>query len=510
MRFTLPPPSASLTEARDSSHPLAGGVASAILDAIEQCDDSDPLAGAHERIRQALGGESRGAELFSYWASRSPGNPRGEMRYRWELCHRRGVRLPAFAQDESTWRAWRQAEQTLLERDPFEFELKLITPIVLTENIELLADAAGRGDDVARVLRDEALSVVRRDFAMHVQGLEPWQDTFALWCLTRRLRTLGLLHPLAVAIATGYAASVTEEGCLPGLRFPFHKTPLVSASAQLASALVALGLELPLVARLAEFVARAQLPSGGWGDGSSEADVLTTLVAFDLLARIDPSFDTGRPQRYLKSVQQPSGLWGALGPEAPWLSSELVALFIAADQPFAHRFRWPYLPPANRDAKTGLPFFAYFSALAALFAELPGLAQSSVELGFVDLIGFRAFNNAFGQERGDQVLRAFAEALSEIDGTRSIRDGGDEFIVIAAPGRGSLEQELELFRRTWPPRFAYHFGAEVPPVAPRILTGRAAGARLVRAREHLGKGITELKHRESRGTGLLVSAGEIG
>ncbi len=511
MRLTLPPPSASLAQASRSTDPLTLRVSQAILKAVARQDLADPFAGAHARIQLSLGRALNLDELFAYWASRSAGNPRGDMRYRWELCHRRGVRMPSYADDEKNWIAWRKAEQPSVEREPFEFELRLNTPIVLTENAELLAEAKGRGHVVAAQLLEEALTVMRRDFALHVQGLDPWQDTFALWCLTRRTRTLGLLHPLAVAIATGYAAGVSEEErSLLGVRFPFHRLPLVSASAQLASALLALGLHLPLVGELLEFVAEQQLQGGGWGDASDEADVLTTLVGFDLMARIDPSFDCNRPREALESLLGRGSMWRAIGPDAPWLSAEVLALLVAAEQPFAERFRWPYLAPENRDFKTGLPFFAYFSALSGLFSALPGISRSRVELGFVDLIGFRAFNNTFGQERGDEVLRAFAEELSGLANAAVVRDGGDEFIVIGAPERTGLLQDLEEFRHAWPARFTELFGADVPPVAPRILVGATRGGSLVPAREHLGKRITALKDQSSDATGLLVDDGEIG
>jgi GGDEF domain-containing protein len=379
--------------------------------------------------------------------------------------------------------------------------------VVLAENAELLALVAEGGDALAEDLLAEAAPVLRRDFAGFVQALDPWQDTFALWCLTRRLRALLLLHPLAVAIATCYAAA---PGPVLGTRFPFHRQPLVSASAQLASSLLSLGLDLDLVAELVDFVAGERLPSGGWGDATDEADVLTTLVAADLMVRIDPSFDFGPTRELLEGMQGRDDLWRAIGPEAPWLSAEVVTLLLAARQPFALRFRWPYLPPANRDHKTKLPFYAYFAELGRLFAALPGLRGATVELGFIDLVGFRAFNNAYGQERGDEVLRAFAQELEGIDAVRAIRDGGDEFILVAAPERRGLKNALDGFRRDWPDRFRERFGADVPPVAPRILVGHTRGKGLISAREELGKRITTLKHAEAGPEGVMVDAGELG
>lgn len=493
--------------------PLIESAREALCSALAELSRSDPFAGAAIRMRRELGLAADADELFRYWESRAAGNPRGEMRYRWELTHRRGVPMPAFAPDAKGWGPWRAAEQPLFESDPFAFEERLTTPIVLTENAELLADASAAGDALAERLLAEAAPVLRRDFAAFVQERDPWQDTFALWCVARRPRVLALLHPLAVAIATCYAAGIpADRDHVEGLRFPFHRAPLTSASAQLATALYALGSDLELVARLAAFVERARLPGGGFGDASESADVLTTLVAADLCARVDPAFDPEPTTRALSELAGPRGLFRAVGPDAPWLTGEVLALFSLFERPFAERFRWPFLAAANRDHKTGLPFFAYFADLARLFSALPGLATAEAELAFIDLVGFRTFNNRYGQDAGDAVLGAFARELETLAACRSVRDGGDEFLVIGAPTRSGLCVDLEKFRHEWPLRFRARFGADVPPVAPRILAGRARAGRLVAAREELGRAITALKNAGSGadGAGVLVDRGAIG
>ena len=143
--------------------------------------------------------------------------------------------------------------------------------------------------------------------------------------------------------------------------------------------------------------------------------------------------------------------------------------------------------------------------LARLFASLPSLAASETELGFIDLAGFRAFNNAHGQDAGDAVLAAFAGALSGVDAAAAIRDGGDEFLLVGAPARGGLSRDLDSFRRAWPAAFRARFGADVPPVAPRILVTKTRGGDLRAAREVLGRTIASLKDREKPGPeGVLV------
>jgi GGDEF domain-containing protein len=172
---------------------------------------------------------------------------------------------------------------------------------------------------------------------------------------------------------------------------------------------------------------------------------------------------------------------------------------------FADRFRWPHAPAANRDHKTRLPFYAWFDLLARLFAALPGLATAETEVAFLDLAGFRAFNNAHGQDAGDAVLAAFAAELARLDAASAIRDGGDEFVVLGAPARTGLARDLQAFRRAWPGLFRARFGADAPTVAARILVTRTRGASLRQARETLGRTIGTLKNRDKPGPeGLLV------
>ncbi|HEU4410725.1 MAG TPA: GGDEF domain-containing protein [Polyangiaceae bacterium] len=486
--------------------------ADAVARAAAAAPDVEPLKGALVRAAAALGRPADPRALLRHWQSRTPGTAQSDARYRWELSHRIGAPVPAYAGPPPSWRAWRPGDQARLERDPFDFELSLLLPVVLSENAELLIELAapgGEGAPVAHELLGEAAPILRRDFARYVQMASPWDDTFALWCLARRPNALSLLHPLAVAIAACYAA--TTEGPVRGARFPYHDRPLASASAHLAGALLTLGSDLELAARLADFVRDARRASGGWGDAAEPDDPLTTLVCADLLARVDPTFDPRPTLAFLRSAQAPDGLWRALGPDAPWLTLEVLAWAEGARRPFAERFRWPHRAEAMRDHKTGLPFFAYFSDLAELFAALGGLADAPTELAFIDLIGFRAFNNRFGQTAGDDVLREFAAELAGIAEACAIRDGGDEFVVVAAPTRAGLARTMDSFRRAWPVRFRAVFGDDVPPVAPRVLVARTRGRGLRRAREELGRGITGLKNDPSAHPleGILVDAGDL-
>ena len=130
---------------------------------------------------------------------------------------------------------------------------RLLTPIILSDSLDLLEDVSHRPGDsgvAARAFLDEALPKARRDAAGWVQELRAWADTWALWAMARRPGALTLLYPFAAAIAGSYAASAQRAGgTVLGTRFPFHEVPLVSGSAQLASGLVALGVHPNLAGR---------------------------------------------------------------------------------------------------------------------------------------------------------------------------------------------------------------------------------------------------------------------
>lgn len=491
---------------------LARGRA-ALADALAGTTDAEPLRAAMVRSGRGAADAGEAAHrLVAWWRTRTPGSIKSDARYRWELTHRIGVPMPAYAGAPSTWRGWHRREQPRVESDPFEVELRLLLPVVLAENLELLLEL---GEDAEDLLA-EAAPLLRRDFARHAMMNDAWEDTFALWCLTRYPRTRAFLHPIAVAIAACWAA--TADVPVLGVRFPYHGHPLTSASAHLAAGLSTLGMDLSRVAALATWLRGVRHPSGGWSDDAedeADGDPLTTLVVADALSALDPTFDLAPTLSFFAKVQHEDGFFRALGPDAPWLTREVLAFAERASRPFPARFRWPHRTPGALDHKTGLPSFAYFVDVARMFAELPGLAGAQTELVFIDLIGFRAFNNRFGQDAGDHVLAELAVVLEEFAARThacAIRDGGDEFLVVGAPsGERAVAKAMDDFRLAWPARFRARFGADVPPVAPRMLVATARGAQLRAAREELGRGITTLKNDASAHPteGLLRDVGEV-
>lgn len=468
----------------------------ALCEAAESPERRSPLAATLLLAGHRLGAAVTLAEQLEFWQSRSPGTQVGEDRYRWEL---RQARAPdaAWCPPRDDWRTWRAKDQDVFEGKPDDFEERLTVPLSIVDGIELLEllmQERGRVGSGALELLAEAMPICRRDYARFVSGAHAWNDTFALFALTERPRALERLQPFAIAIAACWVPSARAEGLLRGTRFPFHQRPLDSACAMLACGLLALGQDLDVLARLAERVRSTQRESGGWGDDGDAEDVLTTYVVAHLLARVDPEFDPASAAGFLCSNQDERGFFRALGPETPWLTEAILQYLVEASLPFDARFRWPHLLDANRDSKTKLPFYAYFVQLCEMFTQLPSLGAADFRVAFLDLVGFREFNNRFGQERGDSVLAALAEELDSIPSMVAIRDGGDEFLLVSAPTGHGMTAAIESFRERWPARFRERFGDDAPVVEARVLTATTTGSHLRAARELLGREVGVLKN----------------
>lgn len=464
--------------------------------AAENPERRSPVAASLALAGRRLGADVHPTDQVAFWESRSPGTSVGEDRYRWELHHTR-AKDANWCPPRSDWKTWRPKDQQLFNDRPDSFEERLTVPLSIAESLALLDQLArSRGDDAdrARALLAEALPICRRDYAAFAQGAHVWTDTFALFALTSRPRALEWLQPFAIAIAACYVPTAQTDGLLKGQRFPFHKRPLVSASAMLASGLLILGQDLQVLARLAAAMTALQQSNGGWGDDDEPADVFTTYLVAQLLARTDPAFDPLSAGEFLVRQQNDNGFWYALGPEAPWLTDRVLLYLQEASLPFAERFRWPHLPDANRDSKTRLPFYSYFIQLCELFTELPSLGETDCRVAFLDLCGFRAFNNQYGQERGDAVLAELARVLESLPSTVAIRDGGDEFLLVGAPTGGGMTQAVTTFRKQWPLRFRECFGGDAPVVLPRVLTATTLCKKLRATREELGRAVGHLKH----------------
>jgi GGDEF domain-containing protein len=462
---------------------------------------------------QRFGSDVDSIPLLVAWSERHTGG--SSLRYPWEISTRHMRHWPSYVGPREGWRPWRAGDiAALVEEGPRVFEDRFLIPLILADTFEFLAsnaEKAGPAGDLARSLLEPARSAIRRDAAPYTRETHAWGDTWALWCFARRPHMLRFLYPYALAIADAYAEATWRNGGreVLGTGYPFHGVPLVSASAQLASGLAGLGYHPQLLANLTGYVAAQQDVRGGWGDSSGPPDVLTTFVAAELLAGLDPGYDPAPTIAFLTRCQRPEGWWTAYGPETAWLTTEIEAWLQRAGLPFPARFRWPQMILAQRDRRTGLPLYGYYADLAALCRALPGLAASGVELAFLDLVGFREVNNRLGMAAGDEVLVAFANALAAIPEAMAVRDGGDEFLVLGPPGGRGLARKMEDFRHSWPAVYHARFGADAPAVVPRILVAQTEGRHLIWLRDDLGRRVGDLKHqfRDVGATGVQVDLG---
>jgi GGDEF domain-containing protein len=417
------------------------------------------------------------------------------MRYRWGLSYRAEPGSVAYAASPSP-RWWRPAEAELKADNIKAYGRRLMTPIVIATQFEFWGRVAEQAEDpemarAAEALLAEATPIAEHDLAEWNMALDPWRDTFGLWLLLRHLHAVGRLRDATFALALRYAGIAQREDGVRGRKYPFHQTPFVSADAALATALWRFGVYPTLLPRLRDRVRGYQRTDGGWSDGDQPSDVLTTLVAADLLSGLDPGWDPEPTVAFLLEHQEPAGWWRALDPEVPWLTGAVAEWLDDSRRPFAERFTWPQAAIWARDRTTGLPTMAFFDELAGL---LTSLGEVPIELAFSDLAHFHDFNNTFGMEAGDRALRTYAEALASIPGSLVVRDGGDEVLIVGAPTvTGSLRAQLDEFRRAWPAWAQAHADVRPGEVVPRILTVEGTAGELRRLRNALGSQIGTFK-----------------
>jgi GGDEF domain-containing protein len=487
-----------------------------ILDPAYDVPYRYPYAASIARQRASQGSVETAAAMLEKWQAIDLGDPGGIGSFPW-LNNCRLFDPTTYAPDPKSWTPWRTDDRKLnLAHD--EFERRFLSPIVNAEGaaalLEWSQDADPRLSSPAAELWRRLEPRIGWELASNVPAGNPWLDSLALWCLTRRPLLLDAEQPLALAIAKRLSDFARRRGGrLVGQRFPFHEKYLVSATAQLATALLVLGQDLDLAAQLAMAVSEGRDADGGWSDAGNPPDIMSTLVAADLMLVTDPEWDPGPSAAFFDTKRNSRGTWTAFGPEEPWITSEVLSWKLHAGMRFAGRFLWPHISPSTRDHKLSLPNYTWFEQAADLFASLPGLSRQPMTAAFIDLAGFGNFNNRFGQDTGDEVLRRFASHLSAtLPGGRPCRDGGDEFLVIGTPTGTTLEADLETMRFSWPAAFHRAFGDDVPAVSPRIVTVACRCSALRDARRVLGQAIAGLKAKypSPPETGVTLSLGWIG
>jgi diguanylate cyclase (GGDEF)-like protein len=132
----------------------------------------------------------------------------------------------------------------------------------------------------------------------------------------------------------------------------------------------------------------------------------------------------------------------------PFLLVLGALLFIAALVVALRRGQKALVEAAHTDGLTGL--CNRRQLVADLDAHLARASTSDpVLLILCDLNGFKAYNDTFGHPAGDALLARLGAALArDIDGHgRAYRIGGDEFCVLARPGRAGIDPIIAIAAR---------------------------------------------------------------
>ena len=420
------------------------------------------------------------------------------MRYRWSLSFAAEPGSEAYRRRHDTPQPhWRPGEREFMEGNLTKYGRRLMEPVVLASQFGYwgrVAESPTTEPEIANLataLLEEAIPTAENDLAALFTASDPWRDTFALWLLSREPQTAARFRHLLFGLAIRYGALAARDGVVRGLRHPWHGRPLVSASAMLATALWHWGVYPTVIPALVSYVSLSRNSDGSWSDEGQPPDILTTLAAADLLSRLDPGFDPSLTVRWLAERQEADGWWRALDPETPWLTAAVARWLGAAELQFFQRFAWPSMPIWTRDRMTGLTTLTGIDEIATVLGTVPRLAAAPMDVAFLDLAGFRAFNKIHGsQTEGDRVLATLGEALRDIQGCLPVRIGGDEMLIVGKPG-ADIGPRLDRWRAAWPARL--RAAGFVEPVAPRILVARAPAAQLMDVRHKLGEGIFKMK-----------------
>jgi diguanylate cyclase (GGDEF)-like protein len=129
----------------------------------------------------------------------------------------------------------------------------------------------------------------------------------------------------------------------------------------------------------------------------------------------------------------------------PFVLVLAAALFIASLLVALRRGQRALVSAANTDALTGL--YNRRQLVADLDTQLARASTADpVLLMLCDLNGFKAYNDTFGHPAGDALLARLGAALArDIAGHgRAYRIGGDEFCVLARPGRGGTDAIVKI------------------------------------------------------------------
>ena len=212
--------------------------------------------------------------------------------------------------------------------------------------------------------------------------------------------------PLAVAAAVSLTAvGWSRERALRGPYLPITFLALVGIGAY---ATIADALSIATPGPLADLLAWSAMPPAA---AAAMVIALGALLVASLV-RAD-----GVAQGALWSV---IAVWGALV-----IGERAGALFLLAGGGLAllAGTMESIFTAAYRDVLTGLP------TRRALDEMLEGLPAGAV-LAMLDVDRFKQFNDTYGHDTGDQVLRMVAWRLNEVPDVEAFRYGGEEFTLV--------------------------------------------------------------------------------
>jgi len=186
------------------------------------------------------------------------------------------------------------------------------------------------------------------------------------------------------------------------------------------------GIHYPATSALSAWLHRPLLTAGAaLGAG------LVVLAAF--LAR-RTAYEAGLIWA-VSSVTAALTVWGGIPAEALLFIAGQLALLASVIE---DSYRLAY-----HDELTGLP------GRRALREAMTSLSEPFA-IAMADIDHFKRFNDRYGHDAGDQVLRMVADELARVGGSgRAFRYGGEEFTILF-PGRtaAGVRDELERIRRT--------------------------------------------------------------
>jgi diguanylate cyclase (GGDEF)-like protein len=182
---------------------------------------------------------------------------------------------------------------------------------------------------------------------------------------------------------------------------------------------------------------------GGWA-GTGRLNLDGHQAAYQRIARTPGNTNNW----YVVTIaNNPTGTFTGVG-ILPFVLALTALLLIAFLLIALRRGQKALVDAANTDALTGL--YNRRRLVADLDAELARATDADpVLLMLCDLNGFKAYNDTFGHPAGDALLARLGAALAREIGEkgRAYRIGGDEFCVLARPGRDGINEIIQLATR---------------------------------------------------------------